>query len=262
MKPVVLGLVVLGVCAITASLPRIPQDPAYHRMADQRSFAGIPNAFDVLSNLPFIVLGGIGLFTVNRRSAASSPDHARWPWRVFFVATAATALGSVYYHLLPNDARVVWDRLPIAIAFASLLTAAIAERVDARAGGIAFLPLVLFAAGSVALWYWSELAGRGDLRPYVGVQFGSLLILVAILLLYPEPRAETRLLIAGLFAYGVAKFCEWADAPIYSVTHVVSGHTLKHLAAAAGVACVVAMLRKRASADRSAAFSPADTARA
>lgn len=243
MKRVILSFVVLGVCAAAAAAPRIAQDPAYHRFADRRTIAGLPNAADVLSNLPFAVAGIVGLITV---MTGASRDAARPAWIVFFAATAATMAGSIYYHLSPGNARVVWDRLPMAIAFVSLVAAIVAERVDAREGRLLLAPLMIAAAGSVAFWYWSELAGRGDLRPYACVQFGSLAILATVLCLYREPRTETRWLIAGLAAYAAAKVCEAADARIFSLTHAVSGHTLKHLAAAAGVGCVVAMLRARA----------------
>jgi len=242
MKTAILSFVVLGVCAAAASLPRIAQDPAYHRFADHRTIGGLPNAADVLSNLPFAVAGAVGLVTV---IGSARRDAARAAWIVFFGATAGTMAGSIYYHLSPGNGRVVWDRLPMAMAFVSLLAAVIAERVHARAGHLLLAPLLLAAAGSVAFWYWTELAGRGDLRPYGCVQFGSLAILAAVLLLYREPRAETRFLVAGLAAYAVAKVCEAADARIFALTHVVSGHTLKHLAAAAGVGCLVAMLRAR-----------------
>ena len=170
---------------------------------------------------------------MKRRRADRAPaaaDHgARWPWVAFFAATAATALGSTYYHLSPDNDRVVWDRIPIAIACASLLTAVISERVSPRAGRLLLLPLVFAAAGSVLYWYWSELSGQGDLRPYIGVQFGSLLLLAVILVLYREPRRDTPFLVAGLAAYGIAKLCEVADRPIYEIAHLISGHTLKHV---------------------------------
>jgi len=253
MKHVLLCVSAIGACAVAFSLPPIPQDPAYHQMADRRAFAGLPNALDVISNLPFAVVGGAGLIMmIRRKQDGGSPsvvDRAPgWPWIMFFAATAATALGSVYYHLSPSNARVVWDRLPIAIACASLVTAVVGERVNRRAARLLLVPLIIAAAGSVVFWYWSELGGHGDLRPYVCVQFGSLFILVVILLLYREPPGDTPFLVAGLAAYGVAKVCELADRPIYEVAHLMSGHTLKHLAAATGIACVLAMLRARVSA--------------
>jgi hypothetical protein len=52
----------------------------------------------------------------------------------------------------------------------------------------------------------------------------------------------------GLIAYASAKGFESADRIIFDAVRVVSGHTLKHLAAAGSVACVVAMLRARSAA--------------
>ena len=100
-------------------------------------------------------------------------------------------------------------------------------------------------AASVGYWYWTELRNAGDLRPYLLVQFGSLLVVVLLLALYPARHPGTRYLVAGLAAYAAAKGLEIADRPIFALGHAVSGHTLKHLAAAAGVACLVAMLRAR-----------------
>ena len=252
MKHMLLCLSALLVCAIVFALPRIPQDPAYHVMADHRPLGSLPNALDVLSNLPFAFAGVAGLVTVMRRRPADSAwavadRHGRWAWATFFTAAIATTFGSIYYHLAPDNDRVLWDRLPIAIAFAGLMTAVVAERVSARAGRALLVPLMLAAIGSVLFWYWSESYGQGDLRPYICVQFGSLIILLVILALYREPRGDGRFLVAGLALYGVAKLCELADRPIYDVLHLVSGHTLKHIAAAAGVACALAMLRARVS---------------
>jgi hypothetical protein len=36
-----------------------------------------------------------------------------WGWTCFYIGVAAVAFGSSYYHLKPNDARLVWDRLPV-----------------------------------------------------------------------------------------------------------------------------------------------------
>src|SRR5215472_12695351 len=46
----------LAAIAVLAMLfvPPIHQDPAYHHFADQRTLFGIPNFFNVVSNLPFL----------------------------------------------------------------------------------------------------------------------------------------------------------------------------------------------------------------
>jgi hypothetical protein len=97
----------------------------------------------------------------------------------------------------------------------------------------------------VAYWYWSELHGRGDLRLYLLVQYGSLLLVLLLLLLYPPRYPGTAYLVVGLGVYAAAKWLEAADHRIFALGHIVSGHTLKHLAAAGAVACLVGMLRAR-----------------
>ncbi len=227
----------------------LAQDPAYHLMADQRSLSGVPNCLNVLSNLPFALVGALGLVTVLRGGPGSATPFrdpwARWPYAALFAGIALTTLGSAYYHLSPDNARLVWDRLPMTLGFMGLLTALLAERVGLRVGRLLFGPLVLLGAGSVAYWYWSELQGWGDLRLYFLVQYGSLLLVLLLLLLYPAPYPGTGYLIVGLGAYAGAKWLEAADQRIFALGQIVSGHTLKHLVAAGAVACLVAMLRAR-----------------
>ena len=91
------------------------------------------------------------------------------------------------------------------LGFMGLLTALLAERVSRRAARIAFVPLLLAGALSVAYWYWSELQAAGDLRPYLVVQFGTLLVVGLVLWLYPAPNRGTGFLIAGLLAYGAPR---------------------------------------------------------
>jgi hypothetical protein len=227
-----------------------PQDPAYHRMADERLLFGVPNCLNVLSNLPFALVGLLGLSAVFRREARCAPffrdPWERWPYAVLFAGIALTTLGSAYYHLSPDNARLVWDRLPMTLGFMGLLAALLTERVDLQVGRALLVPLLLLGTGSVAYWYWSELQGQGDLRLYYLVQFGSLLLVLVLLLVYPSRYPGTGYLVVALGAYAGAKWLEAADHRIFALGHIVSGHTLKHLTAAGAVACLVAMLRARA----------------
>lgn len=252
LRHAVLAFGVALACAGILALPPIAQDPAYHRMADERSLLGMPNALNVLSNLPFGAVGLLGLATVFGRGVGRAeplvgPGAAR-SYAVLFAGVALTMVGSAYYHLAPDDARLVWDRLPMTVAFVGLVAAMLAERVSPRLGRLVLGPLLVLGVGSVAYWCWSEVRGAGDLRPYVLVQFGSLLVVVLLLVLYPARYPGTGYLVAGLGLYAGAKLLEVADAKIYALGQVVSGHTLKHLVAAGGVACVVAMLRARSAA--------------
>jgi hypothetical protein len=240
-------MVVAMVCLF---LPRIPQPQSYHSFADQHSFLGIPNFGDVISNLPFAVIGLLGIVFLLRSGSDPASEHfldsrERWPYLVAFAGLLLTAFGSSYYHLDPNNARLVWDRLPMTVVFMSIVAAVIAERVQLRAG-LLLLPLFLMAGiASVLQWYASELHGLGDLRFYAAVQAYSALVLL-IVLLFPAPysRGSDLAIIVGF--YVLAKVLELLDKPIFSHTgHLVSGHTLKHLAAAAAGYWLLRMLRMR-----------------
>jgi hypothetical protein len=234
----------LLVCAVIAAAgPRVPQPLAYHQFADTRTFLGVPNALNVLSNVPFAIAGIAGLILAFRAPAGDPIE--RWSYAVLFAGVTLTTIGSAWYHLAPDNGRLVWDRLPMAIGFMALLAAIVAERVSTRAARVLLLPLLALGCGSVFYWHWTELRGAGDLRPYLVVQFGSLIVILLMLARYRVPRSGTGWLLAGLAAYAAAKGLELADRPVFAAGQVVSGHTLKHLVAAAGVACVAVMLGAR-----------------
>lgn len=238
------GVAVLAVAAVVAYGP-IAQPPEYHVMADQRTLFGLSNGLNVVSNAPFVIVGLLGLAVVFRRRAAFRDPWERWPYAALFGGTGVAALGSTYYHLAPDNARLVWDRLPMAFGFMGLLTAVLAECVSVRMARAIFIPLLVIGPATVLYWYATELAGRGDLRPYLLVQFGSLLLVTAALLLYRSRYGDSRYWVTALVAYVVAKLFEMADGEIFALGHLVSGHTLKHVMAAASVGCVVVMIGVR-----------------
>ena len=130
------------------------------------------------------------------------------------------------------------------IAFMSLVAAVIAERISLRAG-LWLLPILLLVGmDSVLQWFMSEVRDAGDLRFYAAVQLYSVLVLVIALFM---PQRYTRgwdlAVVAGLYA--LAKVLEILDRQIFAMGHIVSGHTLKHLAAAAGAYWILRMLQKR-----------------
>jgi hypothetical protein len=143
------------VAAIAVRWPAVPQPLSCHHFADQRAWLGIPNFADVTSNLPFAIAGIWGLIFLLRVPSQQLPDHfvearERWPYVFVFVGLLLTALGSAYYHLAPDNARLVWDRLPMTIVFMSMVAAVIMERVSVTVG-LRLLPwLLAIGVGSVA----------------------------------------------------------------------------------------------------------------
>ena len=237
------------VAVIFSLLPRIPQPQSYHLFADRRGFLGIPNFGDVVSNVPFGVIGIYGLLFLLRSSPGQLKERfldsrERWPYVLVFIGLLLTAFGSSYYHLSPNNARLVWDRLPMTIAFMAMVAAIISERISLRAG-LWLLPLLLLIGmGSVLQWYASEARGAGDLRFYAAVQAYSALALL-LALVFPKRYTRTSDLAVVVGFYALAKALETLDKPVFAMGHIVSGHTLKHLAAAAAGYWILRMLQKR-----------------
>jgi hypothetical protein len=245
---VLLAVVLVAVIAIFF-VPRISQSEAYHDFADQRTFLGIPNCLNAISNLPFLIVGLFGVRFVWRGTESTDPTYVeraeRWPYLIFFLAVALTAFGSTGYHLHPTDETLVWDRLPMAFGFMSLVAAIICERISVKTGVRLLIPLILLGAASVIYWSVTQASGHGDLRPYVLAQFGSLLVLVLLVALFPSRYTRGADLIVALGFYGLAKILEAADRPIFALGGIVSGHTLKHIAAAVSAYWVLRMLRLR-----------------
>ena len=230
--------------------PPLLQSQEYHHFADSRTWLAVENAADTLSNLAFLLVGGLGMALLWRERAAGgtgrfASTQEMLPYWVFFAGVTLTSAGSAYYHLAPDDARLVWDRLPMTIAFMSLLAAMVAERISVRAGNLLLLPLVILGLASVVYWRWSALAGFENLRPYVAVQFGSIAVVLAISILYRSRYTHGGVIFALAAAYGVAKVVETYDREVFEFGQWVSGHTLNHLVAAAGVWLLLRSLELR-----------------
>lgn len=146
---------------------------------DRRKIFGIPNFMDVISNLPFLIVGLMGL-----RFLQKNPQkEARCSWQVLFAGVLLVFLGSSFFHLFPSPKTLVLDRLPMTFGFMGLLTAFLAEFVDSRLEKWLLAPFFLVGVASVFLWY-----GMDDIRLYIWVQFFPLVILPIILLLFISDR--------------------------------------------------------------------------
>lgn len=211
-------------------LPQILQDQDYHQFADRRTIFGIPNFWNVTSNAPFLVVGAAGLRQFHRDATAV----------LFFLGVFLTAISSLYYHLEPRNDTLFWDRLPMTFSFAALLALIVGERVGEAAGAFLLWPALVVGAFSLLLWHWTD-----DLRLYFWVQFFPVFAAIFLFSLYPAKYTKTNYWIVAMALYTLAKIFEFTDEAIYSAGGIVSGHTLKHLAAAAACLAVLRYLRIR-----------------
>jgi len=226
-------------------LPAIHQDQSYHQFADQRTLLGIPNYWNVISNLLFLWIGINGLQKIYQKRLHIIAE-VNTAYLIFFSSITLIAFGSAYYHLQPNNLTLVWDRLPMTLAFMSLLSFALAEFLSPAWAAKSLFPLLLTGMASVCYWYIGELHGAGDLRLYALVQFLPLLLLL-LLLVFGQPVFKNCSGYWYLFAaYALAKVAEHFDTVIYNRTAgIIAGHAIKHLLSAAGLYILIIFFEKR-----------------
>ncbi len=232
-----LAITAIAVGALIAHGP-IAQDLAYHQFADQRSLFGIGNFWNVVTNLPFLLVGLYGLVLIRRAPPGGLSAQLRPAYAAFFVGLVFLAPASAWYHLVPGNDTLLWDRLPITVVFMALFSAILGEHLDPSLARRA-LPVFL-ALGVASLVWWTS---TGDLRLYVLVQFLPLLLAPLVIAMFPSPLPSVGLLWAMFGVYALAKAFEALDAPIYAALGI-SGHSLKHLAACLAV-CLIAFRVRR-----------------
>jgi len=233
-----LALAAIALAGLLWAQGPVGQWTDYHAFADDRAWLGLPNAANVLSNLPFLAVGVWALWRL-RRAPAASPSLAAW--RVLALALVLTAVGSSAYHWAPSNDSLVGDRLPIAWACAALASAFLGERVAAHwSRAYTLVAALALATLSVAFWWLTERAGQGDLRLYLFVQFLPMLLVPLGLGLGLKATTPTAAPARGWWAvlgcYAAAKLFEMADRVVFVSLGGLSGHTLKHVVAAAGAA--------------------------
>ena len=218
----------------------ISQSLDYHCFADGRNLYGIPNFWNVISNLPFVIIGISGIVFLLRKQKEASRDTASL---VFFSGILLTGFGSVWYHLHPDNHTLIWDRLPMTIAFMAFFSVIIRECMHAQTGKMALWPLLFLGVLSVYYWQMTESRGQGDLRFYFLVQFLPVLLIPLILLLFKPNGFPKVYFWLVLLAYVVAKVFEIKDVELFHSTGI-SGHSIKHLMAAVAPLIFLAGLRK------------------
>lgn len=212
-----------------------PQD--YHHFADNRELFGIPNAMDVITNVFFVFVGGLGIFEILNRQKTLLTRKS-WLW--FFISILIIAPGSAYYHWAPNDMTLIWDRLPMSMGFMAMYVALCSEHIDLRIEK-ALLPALVIGLISVLVWVVTS-----DLRFYFTVQFSTFVTVPVVLLLFPSRYSLKSYYFIALAFYALAKWVEVKDYEIYNGTeHLISGHSLKHIFAATGLLFLWKMINVR-----------------
>ncbi|MFA7291811.1 MAG: hypothetical protein WC023_06140 [Rhodocyclaceae bacterium] len=235
-------IITVAIVVLMLAYGVIEQPANYHDFADRATWAGVPHAADVFSNFGFAIIGIWGWWQLSPQRAHPAIRAGWFGYRLLLVGLILTAAGSTYYHLAPDDYRLVWDRLPIALACAGLLAGVRAETVARYDARLEAAVLALLAVLSVAWWYFTGLQGQGDLRPYLLLQVLPILLVPLWQALHGSDAGDRGWFGAALAIYVVAKLAELNDHEFLAAAGLVSGHTVKHLLATLAAALIVGRL--------------------
>ncbi len=235
---------IVGPAIVVAMMHPVIRGAGFHTYADQRTTFGIPHFGDVLSNLPFVIIGIAGLFAA--RDVTGLP---RGLVALLFGSVLAIGLGSGAYHLVPNDATLVFDWMPIGVTAALMVALLVHDRIDPKMGWTAAAILPAAAIVSVALWWLGGGTGPdgGDTRWYGLIQLTSIALVPVIVMLYPRGRLDRGWLLAGVACFVLARLIHMRDHQLLDASGVISGHAVKHLFAAAATWCVLLALPRGSS---------------
>ncbi|XP_075672394.1 uncharacterized protein LOC142641920 isoform X2 [Castanea sativa] len=219
------GALLCWLCLMFAT-PKIPLSPKHHRYADMRNFLGVPNTLNVITNFPFLVVGVLGFVLCLQRNFFNIILRGElWGWALFYAGTAGVAFGSAYHHLKPDDNRVMWDTFPMMIAYSSLFSSFMVERMGEKIGLSSLFALLLFAFLSTAYGITYN-----DLRLCMTFQLIPSVAIPGMMYVFQPKYTHSRY---WLFAAGIhvlAKFEGVADKKIYRANrYIISGHSLEHL---------------------------------
>ncbi len=248
-KLFVLCLLAIACFYFIFNLPPIGQDPIYHKFADKRPWIGIKNFGDVASNIMFLIFGLLGLRELCdecKKTEKSNFNTEHFLWKMFFTSIVFVGFGSAYYHLNPNNNTLVWVRIPITLAFMSLFSVVIAERINKKLALFCFPIFVILGVASVIYWNYTEIMWQGDLRSYILVQLFPMLAMPIIFFMF-NPKYDSSYYFIFVFGwYILAKMVEFFDDEVFAVSlQTISGHTLKHIFASMSVYSIICYLINR-----------------
>ncbi|KKD00545.1 ceramidase domain-containing protein [Photobacterium halotolerans] len=230
----------------------IIQPANFYDYADTRPCFGVNNFINVITNLPFALVGFLGIRLLSqipaKQAAQVIEPEISSAYFLFFQALLATSLGSAFYHLSPDPFGLMLDRIPISLAFINLYCIVLSEYLSPRLGQKLLFPLNVFGLLAVMYWYLMTTyqEGPADLSAYVLVQLLPIVHLPLILMLCKERRPGGRYYLAALVTYGFAKLAELQDTTLYTLTGMwISGHSVKHLLAALAAWWIYRLLQLR-----------------
>ena len=240
-------LILLSAVLITAVffIDPIPQDQSYYAFSDTRSILGVPNFWNVVSNIPFLLVGGLAFYYSRPKNRAGMSPDLQTAYLVFFTGIFLTGFGSAYFHYAPSNETLIWDRLPMTIGFMGLVTIIVGEHISLPAARRMLIPLLIIGAGSVVYWAVTESRGVGDLRPYAIVQFLPMLLIPLILLMYRSIYDNVDFLWFVIVLYALSKLFEYFDFATYELGQLISGHSVKHVVASIAPLVLLYGMHKR-----------------
>ena len=192
--------------------------PEYHNFADKRTFLGIPNAMDVLSNIAILIPA---LYLLQRKKTNMS--------NLLILHIILLSVASSYYHLNPSDETIFADFLMIAAS--SMIILIIIS--DTEYG------LLLYSYAIFSILYWKY---TGDLRFYILILIGVPLYIV--IKYYKNIGLRNYLYIIVIMCI-LLRISEHNDHLVYKLTNYqISGHTLKHIFSGIGIWYMIKLLQK------------------
>jgi len=222
---------------------KIEQQQSYHNFADDRVIVGVTNAVDVLSNLAILVPGLLGIALMYKRQSTDYTYYQQFEPIILltlFGGMVVTAIGSMWYHLDPNDSTLVWDRMAMTVVMTALCSLVISDRFSGLFAAKIHIPLLFFGLFTVLYWHFV-----GDLRPYYIFKLQAPIILVALLIFGQESYDRVSDYVVTMMLFLLASILEYEDYMVFDATSIISGHSLKHLVAGIGFFWLLRMVEKR-----------------
>jgi len=229
---------------------KIPQNPEWLQFADHRSFLGIPNFGDVVSNIFIVCIAISGLRFVWKSQVKSYAFEFAWERispTVFFFGILVKGLGAMWFHVEPNVTRITWDQLPMTFVFIGIFGVLIGDRIRSNTINELCGPILFLTAVSVGWWVWVKTNGDGmsDLEPYLFVQIFPSFTMLMILIFFPGRYTHQRDYWRVLVFYASSGFFGAYDWQTFDVLKILSGQSIEHILLAGGAWQLISMFQKR-----------------